>query len=55
MNCRPTDFDDFSERAYADWCGLELTEEQRQNRALLITVMEGEGFVVNPGSGARSC
>jgi D-alanyl-D-alanine dipeptidase len=42
----PTDFDDFSEAAYPDY--LNLTEEQIQNRQLLIEIMARNGFTVYP-------
>ncbi|HEX5633033.1 MAG TPA: M15 family metallopeptidase [Gemmatimonadales bacterium] len=40
----PSLYDEFSERAHADWPGG--TEEQRRLRALLRTAMESEGFAV---------
>jgi D-alanyl-D-alanine dipeptidase len=43
----PSGYDEFSERASPDYGGG--TVEQRRHRDLLRSVMESEGFVVNPG------
>lgn len=42
----PTAYDDFTERAAADYSGG--TEAQRRTRAILRVAMEAEGFVINP-------
>lgn len=42
----PSDFDEFTERASPDYKGG--TEEETRNRELLRSLMEAEGFVVNP-------
>jgi D-alanyl-D-alanine dipeptidase len=42
----PSDFDEFTERASPDYNGG--TEEETRNRELLRSLMEGEGFIVNP-------
>jgi D-alanyl-D-alanine dipeptidase len=41
----PSDFDEFTERASPDYRGG--TPEQRENRDLLRSMMEAEGFIVN--------
>lgn len=42
----PSGYDEFTERAYADYPGA--TPEQRRNREILREAMEAEGFVVYP-------
>ena len=42
----PSDFDEFTMRAAPDYTGG--TEIERENRDLLIKLMEAEGFIVNP-------
>ena len=42
----PSDYDEFNEKAFADYAGG--TQEQRTNRNLLIDYMETEDFTVNP-------
>jgi len=42
----PTDFDDFSERAYSDWTGASAA--QKENRALLQEAMTQSGFEIYP-------
>jgi zinc D-Ala-D-Ala dipeptidase len=42
----PSEYDEFTERAAPDYAGG--TEEQRRNRDLLRSLMEAEGFTVNP-------
>lgn len=42
----PSDFDDFNETSHPEYGGG--TEQQTQNRDLLRTAMETEGFIVNP-------
>jgi D-alanyl-D-alanine dipeptidase len=42
----PSDYDEMSERAHADYAGG--TAEERANRALLRGAMEAEGFTVYP-------
>jgi len=42
----PSGYDEMSERAYADFPGG--TAEERTRRALLLRVMEKQGFTVNP-------
>lgn len=42
----PSDFDEFAERAAADYPGG--TAEERANRDKLRRLMESEGFIVNP-------
>jgi zinc D-Ala-D-Ala dipeptidase len=39
----PTDYDDFTERAAVDFA--DITEEEKFNRELLITLMQSAGFV----------
>ena len=43
----PSAFDEFTERAFADYAGA-CREEQLQNRTVLIEAMSQEGFMVNP-------
>ena len=43
----PSAYDEFSERAAPGYAGG--TDEERANRALLRSLMEGEGFKVNSG------
>lgn len=40
----PSEFDEFSERAYADWDGA--SPEETENRARLRAAMEAEGYTV---------
>lgn len=42
----PSAFDEFTERAYADYDGG--SEEERANRTRLREAMESEGFTINP-------
>ena len=42
----PTDFDDFTDKAHADYAGA--TEAQKRNRTLLARVMSKHGFVPYP-------
>ena len=42
----PSAFDEFTERAYADYAGA--AEPEARNRGLLRAAMEREGFAVNP-------
>lgn len=42
----PSEYDEFSERAYVDYAGG--TEQERRNRDLLRSAMEAEGFAVAP-------
>jgi D-alanyl-D-alanine dipeptidase len=42
----PSEYDEFSERAYGDYSGG--TEQERRNRELLRAAMEAEGFAVVP-------
>lgn len=42
----PSEYDEFSDRAYVDYAGG--TDEERRNRDLLRAVMEAEGFAVVP-------
>jgi D-alanyl-D-alanine dipeptidase len=42
----PSEYDEFSERAYVDYAGG--TDEERRNRDLLRAAMEAEGFAVVP-------
>jgi len=42
----PSGYDEFTERASPDYKGG--TDEERSNREMLRTVMEAEGFTVNP-------
>jgi len=42
----PSGYDEFTDRAYADYAGGTVTERAR--RELLRRVMEAEGFTVNP-------
>lgn len=42
----PSEFDEFNEKASPDYKGG--TEKERENRDLLIEMMETEGFTVNP-------
>jgi D-alanyl-D-alanine dipeptidase len=42
----PSGYDEMSERAHSDYAGG--TPQQNANRALLRSVMEAQGFVVNP-------
>jgi zinc D-Ala-D-Ala dipeptidase len=42
----PSAFDEFTERASPDYSGG--TEEERRNRDLLRSLMEAEGYTVNP-------
>jgi len=42
----PSDFDDFTDKAHADYAGA--TETQKRNRALLARIMSKHGFVPYP-------
>jgi len=42
----PTDFDDFTDKAHADYAGA--TDEQKRNRTLLARVMSKHGFIPYP-------
>lgn len=42
----PSGYDEFTERASPEYAGG--TDEERRNRDLLRTLMEAEGFMVNP-------